>query len=103
TSDFSIVVEILKTAANARVAEEGCRIVNMLTLDDDDDDNQAELGRLGACDAVVKALKRFGAENANVVEQGCGAVWNLAVDDDNKKELGRVGACDAVVKALKRF
>ena len=112
---------------NAQVAENGCSAVCNLGVDAN---NRKELGRVGACDAVVKALKKFGVENAQVAEKGCGAIWNLAyknmmmtrqknlvesaqvakegcdaignlgVDAYNAKELRRVGACDAVVKVL---
>ena len=43
-SDFTTIFEILRTAANAKVAEKGCEAVwNLAALNDD---NSKELGRI---------------------------------------------------------
>ena len=68
-----------------------------------DDANNRELGRSGACAAVVKALNSFGNINQKVAENGCNAVGNLAFDEGNRQEFGRVGGCAAVINALNAF
>ena len=55
-----------------------------------DDANNRELGRSGACAAVVKALNSFGNINQKVAENGCYAVSNLAFDEGNRQEFGVV-------------
>jgi hypothetical protein len=49
--------------------------------------NRRELGKIGACEAVVTALQAFGERDKEVAWQGCGAVWNLAYNDDNIGQL----------------
>ena len=61
------------------------------------------LGRIGGCDAVVKALKAFGGTDKDVAIHGCAVVYTLAFNTENRRELGRVGGCDAVVQALRAF
>jgi hypothetical protein len=58
-------------------------------------ENRLTLGLLGACEAVVSALKRFGTDK-NVCEKACWAMGNLAIDDRNNAALGKAGACEAV-------
>src|SRR5207253_2538109 len=58
----------------------------------------------GACEEVVKCVKRFGETEKDVAQCGCAAVQSLAADnDDNKRRLGDSDACEDVVKCLKRF
>jgi len=51
------------------------------------------------CQVLVSALKTFPA-NADIAEQACGAIKNLAVGSDERRDrLTSAGACAAVVRA----
>jgi lambda repressor-like predicted transcriptional regulator len=67
---------------------------------DDASNSNMEIGRLGGCEAVVAALKAFGASDKEVAERGCLAVRTLASDDENKKRLRAVNCLDVLKKTL---
>ena len=58
------------------------------------------MGKLGACEAVVEALKKCGAVNKDAACLGCAAGWTRATNDpasnNKRQELGAwsaAGAC----------
>jgi hypothetical protein len=60
------------------------------------------LGAKGACSLMTRAFKIHMRSNSAVVEEMCGAMWNLCMDNsDNKARLGNEGACEMVMDALR--
>ena len=60
------------------------------------------LGARGACSVLVRALKIHSPSNFEVIEEVCGAMWNLSINnDDNKARLGNEGACELIMDALR--
>jgi hypothetical protein len=87
---------------NKDVARIGCQAIKELASGNEE--NTAELGRLGACEAIVYAIRTHGATDSIVAQYGCGAVRNLALGNiDNARKLGQYGACRAVVETLNRY
>jgi hypothetical protein len=60
-----------------------------------------KLGSAGGYEVVVQVLRAFGTTNAEVAEQGLGAVINAAVNYDNRMKLGSAGGCEVVVQVLR--
>ena len=44
------------------------------------DDNKVKAGRAGAIDVIVSAMKTH-SNNADVCEQGCGALWAITLNN----------------------
>ena len=60
------------------------------------------MAEAGAAEVVVAALRRFGGEDAEVAEQGCAALMNLAGNNaDNRKAIASAGGVEVVVSALR--
>lgn len=57
--------------------------------------NQQRLSSAGACECVVGALKRHGA-NEDVVYNTCYAIHFLCMTQNNVSWMGAYGGCEAV-------
>jgi hypothetical protein len=64
--------------------------------------NQAAIMRAGGGEFVVETMARF-SDSAVIQEQGCGAIWSLAVNASSRVDLTRAGACLRIYKALADF
>ena len=78
------------------------------------DENKVKAGAAGGIEAVVKAINKH-INNADVCEQGCGALFYMTVNgknntnkthnesewtDENEVKAGAAGGIEAVVKAI---
>jgi len=64
-----------------------------------DDGNLGRFNYVGACSAIVKALKTHAAD-ALVAEYTCRAIYNLCYETSNVALLGKEAACGLVVAVL---
>ena len=75
-------------------------------------ENKVKAGTAGGIEAVVKAINTH-INNADVCEQGCGALWNMTVNGKNTDKIQqahqikwtdenrvKAGGIEAVVKAI---
>ena len=78
---------------NADVCENGCWALRNMTFNNGKtanknskstnemlDENQVNAGTVGGIEAVVKAVNTH-IDNADVCEQGCGALWNMTCNN----------------------
>ena len=87
------------SSGSAAVAQWGCSAIYMLAKHQTREHQQA-LANSGACEAVVKALLRFGTVE-EVALAGCLAVVALAREVAGAKDLmGAVGACAALTAVI---
>lgn len=88
-------------ARTPKEAAAGCRA--LASLADGSEESQKQLGVYGACEAVLNAYQRFGAQDLDVTFLACSAIAMLAFYcDANQFQLCQLGACEAVVDALRR-
>jgi len=94
--DVQAIADILEASSlDERMAVEALKAVYMLAPDRDDPLHQVrrqQLGDAGACEALPVVMKTHMA-NADVQEQGCIALWNLARDPVNASRMAEAGAC----------
>ncbi|CAM9695898.1 unnamed protein product [Phaeothamnion confervicola] len=119
--DCAAIVELMRAhVLDAHLQERGCTAVLALSAPEGyrgdlsdapggyevalnvaaNNDNQRKLGAVGACEAVIAAMRTH-STNAAVQQQGCWAVKSLCRNDDNKRKLVMAGACEAVVAAMR--
>ena len=97
-----ITSALLGHMGNASVAEMCLWAMRALTSSENVT-NCYRLGACGACEAVTSALKQHYSLEA-VVEQGCGAVLNLAqFSKHNRALLSAADAYNVIVKAVKEM
>ena len=88
-------------AESSAVSEFGCRAIYHLSSTPVDEDNIRLLGRAGACEEVVRALKSH-LKSASACTQSCLAIKALAVkNDENGRKLVSAGCVDAIIDALR--
>jgi hypothetical protein len=47
-------------------------------------------------------MQAHASSNADVAENGCGAIWSLSANNNaNKEKLGSIGGCEVIVEAVK--
>ncbi|KAH9262415.1 hypothetical protein BASA82_000517 [Batrachochytrium salamandrivorans] len=94
------VVEQMQAHSQSRmVAQFGCSSVLWMAFQNADTSDR--LGKVGACEAVTEALKRFGDTDCSVARFGCNAIGNLTADvDENAARFGALGVCPVLVDLL---
>jgi hypothetical protein len=98
----NLVVQGLRKygSTDAGVAEHGCAAV--LNIGMPNTERRSELGKEGACQAIVDALQSH-LKNPRVAEQACLAVRMLAsggTNNDNRTTLGDSGVCELILEVL---
>ena len=91
--------------ADREIQESCCQVVGYLSDGESDQILQAveRLGKAGACEAVISAMKAF-PRYKDLQGHGCYAVTKLAYRHEHNRLLLRdCGACQAVLSALKAF
>ena len=97
----AVVAAMRADAGEARVQEWGCQAVRVMSYRGDADTDK-RIAAAGGIEVVVAALKRFGAEDIEVVKQACMALQNVCTGNaDNKKAIASAGGVEAVVSALR--
>lgn len=92
-------------AQDAHVAAAACAAVGALTLTlDEEGVYKARLGELGACEAVVEALRAHGLSHPTVADKGCDAVRCL-VDScpTNQVRFFDAGVAKVLVAAMQAY
>jgi hypothetical protein len=102
SQDCAGVVAVMRAeAGEARAQECGCQAVRGLMRGAWGEEKK-KAPPPGCVEAVLAALARFGGEDPQVAEQGCGAVRNLAANDAaNRKAIASAGGIAAVLSALR--
>ena len=63
-------------------------------------ENKTRVASAGGIEAVVKAMHTH-AQDADVQQNGCGALWSMAASHSkNKTRIASAGGIEAVVKAM---
>jgi len=81
-----------------KVARWGCNLVYCCATDDR---TRALLGIAKACDLVVNALTKHGAQSSDVASFGCMAVSSLSMYESNKIRFNNSETCVGVVHSVK--
>lgn len=61
--------------------------------------NASTLGQVGACEAVVAAVKQT-TNNAQIFKQACSAILSLYSAPENITRLEQCGVCESIVRIL---
>jgi hypothetical protein len=93
--DWDCVRLLLRVPVQRDAAYHGCRAVWCLALNRT---HCAMLVELGACRAVVEAVRAWGRTDAEVAEWGQAAIYLLAYCEDNRARFRALGAA-AVLRA----
>ncbi|KAG5180108.1 armadillo-type protein [Tribonema minus] len=103
---LSVLTCLQAHTGRASIARWGLRALTRLLVTASHEERKAlqlELGKAGACQTVVGAMKDH-ANNAEVQQSGAVSIGLLAVDDAaNSKALADEGAFEVIASALRKF
>ena len=85
-------------ADDVETAEEACRALSALALDDE---NAVEIAAAGGIEGVLDVIRRPAADHA-VARWALCAVWILARNSDNQVKIASLGGIEAVIDAMKQ-
>jgi len=94
-----VLAAITNHLNNASVNEQTLWVLRNLAFNSDE--NTAKVGYLGGIEIVIESMKLF-IDNAAVLEQGCGAIANLAVNDDNTKRIITSGGIEVTLLCMEK-
>lgn len=93
------IVEAMSDTKDRLLQQQGCRALK----------KQAKKGstyRLNICQAggiaAIAAAMKAHPLHGDVQEQGCGALWNLAMERTGSRAIARAGTCTAIVAAMNK-
>jgi len=96
---IKVYLRAMKThEKNEKVARWGCNLIYCCATDDR---TRALLGIAKACELVVTALTKHGAQSSDVASFGCMAVSSLSMYESNSIRFNNTETCVGVVHAVK--
>jgi hypothetical protein len=114
--DIYVIIEAMeKHSGKAYIQELGCTVLRMLTefshhLSIENDTNlkngetmlkgPKKIGDIGGIEVILKGMQKYESD-ANIQEQGCAVLCNIA-RDDNIVKIGNLGGIEVMLNGMKK-
>ena len=94
-----LVMEVMQMhGASSGVAETGCAVLSAFAVNND---NRKIIGESDGIATILNMIVTHGTSSAGIAENGCHALWNLALNNNNnKKTIQEAGGIEMILRML---